>query len=70
MPRSGIEPRNFDLQGQCFTIKLSRNDDQSTSCHSENLFGRHIWSIIKTAQQNEPQKIENTIIQWEKDYSY
>ena len=24
MSRPGIEPRNFDLQDQCFTIKLSR----------------------------------------------
>ena len=24
MPRPGIEPRNFDVQGQYFTIKLSR----------------------------------------------
>ena len=24
MSRPGIEPRNFDLQDQCFTIKLCR----------------------------------------------
>ena len=54
MPRSGTEHRNFDLQGQCFAIKLSRHDNQSASCHSENLLNKHIWSIIKIAQQNEP----------------
>ena len=36
-------------------------DNQSLSSHSENLLSRHIWSIIKIAQWNEPQKTETPL---------
>ena len=61
IPIPGIESRNFDLQGQCFSIKLPRPTNQSASSHSKSLFGRHIWSIIKIAQDKEPQETETPL---------
>ena len=59
MPRLRIEPRNSDLQGQMLLPLAYKG---MATCqhfrHSENLFGRHIWSIINLAQQNEPQETE------------
>ena len=31
------------------------------SFHSENLLGRHIWSIMMIAPQNEPQETETPL---------
>ena len=62
VPKPGIESRNIDLQGKWFTIKISRStNNQSAFSYSENLLSRQIWSIIKIAQQNDPQKMETPL---------
>ena len=61
MPRQGTEPKNNDLQGQSFTIKLSKAENRSASFHLDNLLGRHIQTIMKTAQQNKPQEAETLL---------
>ena len=39
-----------------FTYKAIKADNQSVSFHLENLFGRHIRTIMKVVQQNMTQE--------------
>ena len=36
-------------------------NNQSASSNSENLLGRHIWSMVKIAKQNKPQESEKPL---------
>ena len=66
MPRPRIEPRNFDLQAQCFTIKLSR---PTTSIFSLRKPVMEIHLVYHKDNSTEwATGSRNTIIQWEKYY--